>query len=119
MNIMKKKLFVLLTVAGILTLTAACGNQNAGTNTDSNTDSQNEELQEKSTLTGNLDEKKDFEFVVTDDQGAAYQFTFDPSAKPEGYDTVSAGDSVTVTYTGTLSEVDSFEGTVLSVEPAE
>ena len=54
-------------------------------------------------------------FVVTDDQGASYQFSIDSSAKPEGYDDV-VGDSVTVTYTGALSEVDPFEGTIVSVE---
>ena len=62
------------------------------------------------------DEKKDFMFVVTDDQGASYQFSIDSSAKPEGYDDVAVGDSVTVTYTGALSEVDPFEGTIASVE---
>lgn len=67
-------------------------------------------------LTGKLDEKKDFMFVVTDDQGASYQFSIDSSAKPEGYDDVAVGDSVTVTYTGALSEVDPFEGTIASVE---
>ena len=72
--------------------------------------------QEESTLTGKLDEKKDFMFVVTDDQGASYQFSIDSSAKPEGYDDVAVGDSVTVTYTGALSEVDPFEGTIASVE---
>ena len=67
-------------------------------------------------LTGKLDEKKAFMFVVTDDQGASYQFSIDSSAKPEGYDDVAVGDSVTVTYTGALSEVDPFEGTIASVE---
>ena len=67
-------------------------------------------------LTGKLDEKQDFMFVVTDDQGASYQFSIDSSAKPEGYDDVAVGDSVTVTYTGALSEVDPFEGTIASVE---
>ena len=34
----------------------------------------------------------------------------------EEYDDVAVGDSVTVTYTGALSEVDPFEGTIVSVE---
>ena len=91
---MKKKLFVLLTVVCILALATACGSQTSGTDTDSNA----------------------FMFVVTDDQGASYQFSIDSSAKPEGYDDVAVGDSVTVTYTGALSEVDPFEGTIASVE---
>ena len=112
---MKKKLFVLLTVVCILALATACGSQTSGTDTDSNAGTQSG-AQEESTLTGKLDEKKDFMFVVTDDQGASYQFSIDSSAKPEGYDDVAVGDSVTVTYTGALSEVDPFEGTIVSVE---
>ena len=113
---MKKKLFVLLTVVCILALATACGSQTSGTDTDSNAGTQSGAQQEESTLTGKLDEKKDFMFVVTDDQGASYQFSIDSSAKPEGYDDVAVGDSVTVTYTGALSEVDPFEGTIASVE---
>lgn len=101
---MKKKLLILLAAVSILTLAAACGA--SGT-----------QQQESSTLTGKLDEKKDFMFVVTDDD-VSYQFSIDSSAAPEGYDDVAEGDSVTVTYTGTLSEVDPFEGTVISVEKA-
>lgn len=102
---MKKKLLILLAAVSILTLAAACGA--SGT-----------QQQESSTLTGKLDEKKDFMFVVTDDDDVSYQFSIDSSAAPEGYDDVAEGDSVTVTYTGTLSEVDPFEGTVISVEKA-
>lgn len=103
---MKKKLLILLAAVSILTLAAACGA--SGT-----------QQQESSTLTGKLDEKKDFMFVVTDDDDVSYQFSIDSSAAPEGYDDVAEGDSVTVTYTGTLSEVDPFEGTVISVEKAK
>lgn len=66
-----------------------------------------------------LDEKKNGMFVVTDAEGAAYEFTYDPSDTPKGLDDVAEGDSVTVTYTGTVSEVDSFDGTVVSVEKTE
>ena len=41
-------------------------------------------------------------------------FTFEE--KPEGLENVSNGETVTVKYTGTISEVDPFEGEVLSVE---
>ena len=58
---------------------------------------------------------KDFMFVVTDAQGASYAFTFD-GEKPAGLDDAKIGDKVTVTYTGEISEVDPFEGEVLSVE---
>ena len=103
---MKKKLLILLAAVSILTLAAACGA--SGT-----------QQQESSTLTGKLEEKKDFMFVVTNDDDVSYQFSIDSSAAPEGYDDVAEGDSVTVTYTGTLSEVDPFEGTVISVEKAK
>lgn len=103
---MKKKLLILLAAVSILTLAAACGASNV-------------QQQESSTLTGKLDEKKDFMFVVTDDDDVSFQFSIDSSAAPEGYDDVAEGDSVTVTYTGTLSEVDPFEGTVISVEKAK
>ena len=57
-------------------------------------------------------------FIVTGEDGTCYEFTFDEE-KPEGLDSVNVGDKVTVTYTGTVSEVDPFDGEVLSVEAAE
>ena len=74
--------------------------------------------EETSTFTGTLDEVKDFMFIVTGEDGTCYGFTFDEE-KPEGLDSVNVGDKVTVTYTGTVSEVDPFEGEVLSVEAAK
>lgn len=73
---------------------------------------------EQETLTGTLDEVKDFMFVVTDSQNDSYAFPFDQNSKPEGLDEVSVGDRVTVTYTGELSVVDNFTGTIVSVEKA-
>ena len=81
--------------------------------------SSSSEQQQENTLTGSLDEKKNGMFVVTDAEGAAYEFTYDPSDTPKGLDDAAEGDSVTVTYTGTVSEVDSFDGTIISVEKAE
>ncbi len=101
---MKKKLFVFVAVLLVCAcLAAGCsGGSKKGEEADS------------STVTGVLEEKKDFMFIVTDNDGAAYAFSFDE--KPEGLDDVEAGDTVTVTYTGTISEVDPFEGEVLSVK---
>lgn len=113
---MKKKLLILLAAVSILTLATACGGPVSGAGSDGG--ASNVQQQESGTLTGKLDEKKDFMFVVTDDDDVSYQFSIDSSAAPEGYDDVAEGDSVTVTYTGTLSEVDPFEGTVISVEKA-
>ena len=94
----------------------ACG-EGPAENTDTGSSaSSSDSASAESKLSGTLDEKKDFMFVVTDEKGAAYEFTFDASAKPEGLDDVSEGDSVTVTYKGTVSEADPFDGTVISVE---
>ena len=66
------------------------------------------------TVTGTIDEIKDFMFIVTDDSGNSYEFSFD--TKPDGLDNVQAGDQVKVTYRGELSEVDAFTGKIISVE---
>ena len=72
---------------------------------------------EEKELTGTIDEIKDFMFVVTDGNDTPYSFTFEE--KPEGLENVSNGDTVTVKYTGTISEVDPFHGELLSVEKAK
>lgn len=74
---------------------------------------------ETATLTGKLDEVKDFMFTVTDDAGEAYVFSLKDGDKPQGLDDVAVGDTVTVTYTGTLSVVDGLDGTIVSVEKSE
>ena len=94
-------------LAALLLICAGCGTQKA-----------QDTVEEQRTLTGTLDEVKDFMFVVTDDQGESYALTFDGSA-PEGLDDKKIGDRVTVTYTGELSVVDSFTGQILSVEAAD
>ena len=112
---MKKTLMLLACTALLAASLTACGSKPAE-NTDTGSASSSDSASAESKLSGTLDEKKDFMFVVTDEKGAAYEFTFDASAKPEGLDDVSVGDSVTVTYTGTVSEADPFDGTVISVE---
>ena len=108
---MKKKLITIL--MGLMLgagLIGGCGQTN-----DSSSESvKQEETAEKKELTGTIDEIKDFMFVVTDKNGTSYGFTFEE--KPEGLENVSNGDTVTVKYTGTVSEVDPFEGEVISVE---
>lgn len=112
---MKKTLMLLACTALLAASLTACGSKPAE-NTDTGSASSSDSASAESTLSGTLDEKKDFMFVVTDEKGAAYEFTFDASAKPEGLDDVAEGDSVTVTYKGTVSEADPFDGTVISVE---
>lgn len=112
---MKKTLMLLACTALLAASLTACGSKPAE-NTDTGSASSSDSATAESKLSGTLDEKKDFMFVVTDEKGAAYEFTFDASAKPEGLDDVAEGDSVTVTYKGTISETDPFDGTVISVE---
>ena len=112
---MKKTLMLLACTALLAASLTACGSGPAE-NTDTGAASSSDSASAESKLSGTLDEKKDFMFVVTDEKGASYEFTFDASAKPEGLDDVAEGDSVTVTYKGTVSEADPFDGTVISVE---
>ncbi len=100
-----KRIFVCLLAAVLLLACAGCGGKKS------------EAAAEEKTLTGTLDEVKDFMFVVTDQDGTSYALNFEK--KPEGLADVSVGDSVTVTYTGELSEIDAFTGTVLRVEQAK
>lgn len=107
---MKKKLITIL--MGLMLsagLIGGCGQTN-----NSSESVKQEETAEEKEVTGTIDEIKDFMFVVTDKNGASYGFTFEE--KPEGLENVSNGDTVTVKYTGTVSEVDPFEGEVISVE---
>lgn len=128
--IMKKRYALLLT--GLLTLSLAAGcalrltmqerllhpavsESQAAESTEQTADVQNTADQgEEKTITGTIDEIKDFMFVITDESGAAYEFSFETA--PEGLENVAGGDTVKVTYTGEISEVDPFNGTVISVE---
>ena len=92
-------------MAAMLLACAGCGEKKSG------------EAAEEKTLTGTLDEVKDFMFVVSDQNGTSYALNFEK--EPEGLSDVAVGDVVTVTYTGELSEIDPFTGVVLQVELAE
>lgn len=100
-----KRIFACLLAAVLLLACAGCGGKETG------------KAEEEKTLTGTLDEVKDFMIVVTDEKGDSYALTFEGSA-PEGLDEQEVGTQVTVTYTGELSVVDSFTGEILSVEAA-
>lgn len=103
---MKKTMILVAALLLLTVLAAGCGSQKT------------EEAQEK-TLTGTLDEVKDFMFVVTDEEDRSYAFPFEDSKKPAGLGDLSLGDRVTVTYTGELSEVAPLVGEILSVEKSE
>ena len=142
---MKKTYFAILGAAAILSLATACSSTNVNEST-ANESSQSassngmdesspmDDLKEdakdtllpsegtadtkQSTMTGTISDIKDFMFTVTAD-GTDYAFSFEQDQKPDGLSDVKDGDKVTVTYTGTVSEVDAFSGTVLSVKKAE
>ena len=94
---MKKNLLLTAALAGVLALATACSSQST---------------------TGTISDIKDFMFTVSAD-GKDYAFTFEADKKPEGLSEVKDGDKVTVTYTGTVNEVDAFDGTILSVTKAK
>ena len=98
---MKKRYALLLTGLLTLSLAAGCGakTDNAGeTSAPAVSESQAAESTEQ----------------TADESGAAYEFSFETA--PEGLENVAGGDTVKVTYTGEISEVDPFNGTVISVE---
>ena len=108
---MKRLGLVALVLALTVCLAAGCGKGKEASAGDGDA--------AESTLTGKLDEVKDFMFTVTDDAGEAYVFSLESGDKPQGLDDVAVGDTVTVTYTGTLSVVDGLDGTIVSVEKSE
>ena len=75
-------------------------------------------VQEEASMTGTISDIKDFMFTITFD-GQDYDFSFDQNEKPQGLDSVKDGDTVMVTYTGTVNTVDAFTGKILPVEKVD
>lgn len=138
---MKKNLLLTAALAGVLALATACSSQSTTTATtaaqttaaetaaaketaevketaDAKETTEKADEEKESTMTGTISDIKDFMFTITSD-GNDYAFTFDNDKKPEGLAEVKDGDEVTVTYTGTVSAVDAFSGTVVSVKAAK
>lgn len=68
-------------------------------------------------VSGTVDEVKDFMFVIEAEDGCFYAFDYDKANAPEGFDNVAVGASITIHYEGgELSEVDNFNGTIVSIE---
>ena len=114
---MKKKLItIVLGVMLCMSILGGCGQTETKQNdtATSNSGDQNNGTTEEKELVGTIDEIKDFMFVVTDANNTPYSFTFEE--KPKGLENISNGDTVIVKYTGTISEVDPFNGEVISVE---
>ena len=138
---MEKNLLLTAALAGVLALATACSSQGTTTATtaaqttaaettaaketaevketaDAKETTEKADEEKESTMTGTISDIKDFMFTITSD-GNDYAFTFDNDKKPEGLSEVKDGDKVTVTYTGTVNEVDAFDGTILSVTKAK
>lgn len=120
---MKKKILTLFAVAALSTgvITDCAQDENVQGNVIHTEDmqeesqtTQDEENAETTELTATMDEIKDFMFIVTDENGVSYAFSFEE--KPDGLSDVAVGDKVTVTYTGTVSEIDGFDGEIISIE---
>ena len=132
---MKKTYFAILGAAAILSLATACSSQNVNESTanessqSASSGSSSNGMDESSPMD---DLKEDAKDTLLPSEGTAdtkqstmtgtitdYAFSFEQDQKPAGLSDVKDGDKVTVTYTGTVSEVDAFSGTVLSVKKAE
>ena len=112
---MKRNLIAILMMTAALA--SGCGAKASDTTTTATTQAASQEAEAKTeVITGKIEEIKDFMFTIENDQGT-YAMTFDTA--PEGLADVKEGDQVTVTYTGELSEVDAFTGTIISVEKAD
>lgn len=96
---MKRKLAIFMLLVLTMSVFSGCGSKDA---------------EEQKSMVGTFMEKKDFMFTLLDSEGTYYGFSFD--AKPKNYDDLNDGDSVKVTYTGTISEVDPFKGEIISIE---
>lgn len=105
------------TTAATQAETTQAATTQAGASQTETTQAASQEAEAKTeVITGKIEEIKDFMFTIENDQGT-YAMTFDTA--PEGLTDVKEGDQVTVTYTGELSEVDAFTGTIISVEKAD
>lgn len=112
---MKKAVLIFAVILSV-SLFAGCGSQKEPAADPAVMEASGEEEEEK-TMTGTLDEIKNFMFVLKEGEDTYYAFAFDE--KPEGLDSLKTGDKVTVTYTGEVSEIDAFIGKIISIEKAE
>lgn len=101
----KKITAIILAAMMAMGMVTGCGSDGASKATEKSANA--------STVTGTVDEIKDFMFVIETEDGAFYSFP-----REDGIDLseISVGDEITVEYEGTISEIDAFDGEVLSVE---
>lgn len=70
---------------------------------------------EQKTIEATITEKKDMMLVIKDADGKEYPVSISDPKAIEGYDSLAAGDNVEITYTGEMSETDSFNGEIISI----
>lgn len=113
---MKKKT-IMAAVLSILVLAAGCGGQSSDLQNETTTQAAGvEEQKDVSVITGTIEDIKSFMFTIVDDNDEAYSMAFEE--EPKGLSDVKNGDKVIVTYTGELTVVDAFTGTIVSIEKA-
>lgn len=115
-----KKIIFLALLTCFMAAVSACGSEAKGDLPESNVESetQTDDGEEKtSSITGTIDEMKDFMFTMKAEDGEFYSFPIE-GGKPDMSD-FKVDDKITVTYTGQLSVVDAFTGEIISVEKAD
>lgn len=102
-----KKLLLSIVLVGVLGGMTACGNRNSTGDINENPDG-------NSTISGEIDEIKNYMFVLETGDDHSYAFPIE-----NGYlelRGIREDDWVTITYSGELSEVRAFDGELISVE---
>lgn len=102
-----KKLLLSIVLVGVLGGMTAYGNRNSTGDINENPDG-------NSTISGEIDEIKNYMFVLETGNDRSYAFPIE-----NGYlelRGIREDDWVTITYSGELSEVRAFDGELISVE---
>ena len=102
-----KKMMLSVMLIGLLAGVTACGFGNSNINLNENSDG-------NSTISGEVDEIRDYMFVLETGSDRSYAFPVE-----NGYlelRGIREDDWVTITYSGELSEVRAFDGELISVE---
>ena len=118
---MKKNLLLTAALAGVLALATACSSQSTTTATTAaqTTAAETTAAKETAEVKETADAKETTEKADEEKESTMTGTISDNDKKPEGLAEVKDGDKVTVTYTGTVSAVDAFSGTIVSVKAAK
>lgn len=112
---MKKKILTMFLAVTVCTgVMTGCSQKPAEIPSETSVESSMQEEEGITEVRGSVEEIKDFMFIITDEDKISYAFSF--SDRPEGLDEIQEGDNVIVKYTGTVSEIDGFQGEIVSIE---